>query len=78
MVMKTLAYLRVSKDSQDVTHQRLAVLKFARHAKREIDDFMELRVSSRRSPKDRQLDVETITKWGLHACKLAAYASPSW
>jgi DNA invertase Pin-like site-specific DNA recombinase len=57
MVMKTLAYRRVSKDSQDVTHQRLAVLEFARHAKREIDDFMELRVSSRRSPKERQLDV---------------------
>ena len=57
MVMKTLAYLRVSKDSQDVTHQRLAVLEFARREKREIDDFMELRVSSRRSPKERQLDV---------------------
>jgi DNA invertase Pin-like site-specific DNA recombinase len=55
--MKTLAYLRVSKDSQDVTHQRLAVLEFARREKREIDDFMELRVSSRRSPKERQLDV---------------------
>ena len=55
--MKTLAYLRVSKDSQDVTHQRLAVLEFARREKRKIDDFMELRVSSRRSPKERQLDV---------------------
>ena len=55
--MKTLAYLRVSKDSQDVTHQRLAVLEFARHAKWEIDDFMEVRVSSRRSPKERQLDL---------------------
>jgi DNA invertase Pin-like site-specific DNA recombinase len=55
--MKTLAYLRVSKDSQDVTHQRLAVLEFARHEKREIDEFMELRVSSRCSPKERQLDV---------------------
>jgi DNA invertase Pin-like site-specific DNA recombinase len=55
--MKTLAYLRVSKDSQDVTHQRLAVLEFTRHDTREIDDFMELRVSSRRSPKERQLDV---------------------
>jgi DNA invertase Pin-like site-specific DNA recombinase len=56
-MMKTLAYLRVSKDSQDVTHQRLAVLEFARQAKREIDDFMEVRVSSRRSPKERQLDL---------------------
>jgi DNA invertase Pin-like site-specific DNA recombinase len=57
MVMKTLAYLRVSRDSQDVTHQRLAVLEFARQAKRELDDFMEVRVSSRRSPQERQLDI---------------------
>jgi hypothetical protein len=40
-----------------VAHQRLAVLAFARHDKREIDEFMELRASSRRSPKERQLDV---------------------
>lgn len=55
--MKTIAYLRVSKDSQDVKNQRLAILEFARHAHREIDEFMELQVSSRRSPKERQLDV---------------------
>ena len=55
--MKTLAYLRVSKDSQDVKYQRLAILEFARQEKREIDEFMELRVSSQRSPKERQLDV---------------------
>jgi DNA invertase Pin-like site-specific DNA recombinase len=57
MGMKTIAYLRVSKDSQDVKNQRLAILEFARHAHREIDEFMELQVSSRRSPKERQLDV---------------------
>ena len=55
--MKTIAYLRVSKDSQDVKNQRLAILEFARHEHREIDEFMELQVSSRRSPKERQLDV---------------------
>ena len=27
--MKTVAYLRVSKDTQDVNHQRLAILQFA-------------------------------------------------
>jgi DNA invertase Pin-like site-specific DNA recombinase len=27
--MKTIAYVRVSTDAQDVTHQRLAVLEFA-------------------------------------------------
>jgi hypothetical protein len=32
--MSTLAYLRVSKDTQDVTHQRLAILEFARRGRR--------------------------------------------
>ena len=50
--MKTIAYLRVSKDSQDVKNQRLAILEFARQEKREISEFMELSVSSRRSPKN--------------------------
>ena len=55
--MTTIAYLRVSKDSQDVNNQRLAILEFARQEHREIGEFMELHVSSRRSPRERQLDV---------------------
>src|SRR5467141_4000055 len=55
--MQTIAYLRVSKDSQDVKNQRLAILEFARQEHREIGEFMELHVSSRRSPRERQLDV---------------------
>ena len=55
--MTTIAYLRVSKDSQDVKNQRLAILEFARQEHREIDEFMELQVSSQRAPKERQLDV---------------------
>src|SRR5262245_2932131 len=55
--MKTMAYLRVSKDSQDVKNQRLAILEFARQERREIGEFMEVQISSRRSPKERQLDV---------------------
>ena len=55
--MKTIAYLRVSKDSQDVNNQRLAILEFARQERREIGEFMEVQISSRRSPKERQLDV---------------------
>lgn len=55
--MKTIAYLRVSKDTQDVKQQRLAILEFARQERLEIDEFMELSVSSRRSPQARQLDV---------------------
>ena len=54
--MTTLAYLRVSKDSQDVRNQRLAILEFAQQEKLEISEFMELSVSSRRSPNERQID----------------------
>ena len=46
--MTTIAYLRVSKDSQDVKNQRLAILEFARGKKFEVDEFMEVSVSSRR------------------------------
>jgi DNA invertase Pin-like site-specific DNA recombinase len=55
--MKTIAYLRVSKDSQDVNNQRLAILEFARQEHREIGEFMELHVLSWRSPRECQLDV---------------------
>jgi DNA invertase Pin-like site-specific DNA recombinase len=54
--MQTIAYLRVSKDSQDVKNQRLAILEFAQQEKLEISEFRELKVSSRRSPKERQID----------------------
>jgi hypothetical protein len=46
----------VARDSQDVKNQRLAILEFAQQEKLEISAFMELSVSSRRSPKERQLD----------------------
>jgi DNA invertase Pin-like site-specific DNA recombinase len=55
--MKTIAYLRVSKDSQDVRNQRLAMLEFAQQEKLEISEFMELSMSSRRSSKERQIDL---------------------
>ncbi len=54
--MKTATYLRVSKDSQDVKNQRLAILEFARREKMEVDDFVEITVSSRKSTKERKVD----------------------
>ena len=54
--MKTLAYLRVSKDSQDVNNQRLAILDFARTHRITVDDFVEISVSSRRTTKERRID----------------------
>ena len=55
--MKTTAYLRVSRDSQDVKNQRLALLEFAQKEQLVISEFMELNMSSRRSSKERQIDL---------------------
>lgn len=51
--MKTLAYIRVSKDSQDVKNQRHEVLEYAQKNNIHIDDFMEMTISSRKNDKDR-------------------------
>lgn len=55
--MKTIAYLRVSKDSQDVKNQRLVILDYAQKQKWAVDEFIEVSASSRRSPQERQIDV---------------------
>jgi len=55
--MKTVAYLRVSKDTQDVNHQRLAILQFAQRERIRVDRFMEVTVSSRKSAKERKIDM---------------------
>jgi DNA invertase Pin-like site-specific DNA recombinase len=55
--MSTLAYLRVSKHTQDVNHQRLAILEFARRERLTADEFLAVEVSSRRSAKARKVDV---------------------
>jgi DNA invertase Pin-like site-specific DNA recombinase len=52
----TTAYLRVSTDGQDLKNQRYAILDYAdRHGLR-IDSWMEVKMSSRRTPKERRID----------------------
>ena len=55
--MTTLAYLRVSKDTQDTKNQRLAILEFAHAERIAVDEFLELQASSRRSAKVRKVDL---------------------
>ena len=55
--MKTIAYVRVSTDAQDVTHQRLAVLEFARTERMVVDTFLEMQASSRHSLTVRHIKV---------------------
>ena len=53
--MKTIAYLRVSSEKQDVDSQRLAILDYAQRQKLQINEFVEISVSSQRTPVERGL-----------------------
>lgn len=53
---KTLAYLRASTDKQDTNNQKLEILEYARKQDLKIDDFIELTISSRKSPKQRRIE----------------------
>lgn len=61
---KTVAYIRASTDKQDLTHQKLELLEFARKKSMTIDEFMEITISSRKTPKQRRVD-ELVEK--LHS-----------
>lgn len=54
--VKTVAYLRISTDSQDLATQKLAVLDYARQKHFAIDQFVEVQVSTRRSPAQRRVE----------------------
>ena len=54
--MKTVAYLRVSTRSQDLANQKLAILEFSQKRRFTVDQFIESRVSSRKSPLERRID----------------------
>jgi DNA invertase Pin-like site-specific DNA recombinase len=55
--MKTIAYLRVSTNEQDLDSQRLAILNYAHKTGIQIDRFIQSQASSRKTPKERQLDL---------------------
>ena len=53
---KIVAYLRASTDKQDLNHQKLELLEFARKKSLSIDEFVEITISSRKSSKQRLID----------------------
>ena len=54
--MITVAYLRVSTRSQDLANQKLAILEFSQKRRFTVDEFIEARISSRKSPLERRID----------------------
>ena len=53
---KIVAYLRASTDKQDLNHQKLELLEFARKKSLSIDEFIEITISSRKTSKQRRID----------------------
>lgn len=53
---KIVAYVRVSTDKQDLNHQKLELLEFARKESLSIDEFVEVTISSRMTSQQRRID----------------------
>ena len=53
---KVLAYLRTSTDKQDLNNQKLEILEYAQKNGFQIDDFISISVSSRKSRRERRID----------------------
>lgn len=53
---KTMAYLRVSTEQQDLKNQKLEIQKYARRNNLAIDDFIEIETSSEKNTHARRID----------------------
>ncbi len=54
---KIIAYLRISTDKQFLENQKLEILSYAHKNNLKISEFLEVQSSSRKSSKDRLLDL---------------------
>ena len=66
--MKTVAYLRVSTRSQDLSNQKLAILEFSQKRRFTVDEFIEARISSRKSHLERRIADSTALRTRLAGC----------
>jgi DNA invertase Pin-like site-specific DNA recombinase len=53
---KTLAYLRISTEQQDLNSQKLELHEYAHKNKLKIDEFIETEISSKKSLAQRKID----------------------
>ena len=53
---RTIAYIRVSSDTQDVDKQRLEILDYANRHGIKVDEFISIEISSRRTAKERRIE----------------------
>jgi len=53
---KTIAYIRTSTDKQDLNNQKLEIFEYAKKNKIEVNDFIQMTISSRKNTKERRID----------------------
>jgi DNA invertase Pin-like site-specific DNA recombinase len=53
---KIIGYLRTSTESQEINNQKLEILEYARKEGIQIDDFLEIQISTRKTPKERRIE----------------------
>ena len=53
---ETIGYIRVSTDKQTVDNQRLAIHDYCHRSKFQVEDWIEVNMSSRRTPAQRRID----------------------
>ena len=53
---KIITYLRASTNKQDLNNQKLEILEFARKKKLDVDEFIQITMSSQKTPKQRRID----------------------
>ncbi len=71
---RTVAYLRVSTDSQELNNQKLEILDYANKNQFNIDEWMQIKISSRKSTKDRLID-QLLEKLTIGNCLVVAELS---
>lgn len=54
--MRTIGYIRVSTEDQDLTKQKHLLLEYSHHHHILIDEFIEVEISSRKTPTERRID----------------------
>ncbi len=65
--MKNIGYIRVSTDQQDLEKQKHLLLEYANQQRLVIDQFVEVEVSSRKTPQERRItELLTILEKGDH------------
>lgn len=72
--MKVIGYIRVSSDQQDAQKQEHLLLKYAQQQHLQIEEFIQIAISSRKDPQARRID-ELFNRLDAHDILLVAELS---